>query len=287
MSRLKRVLILLLFSAFCVSAAASASGASEVISVTVNGAALVLDDAAPFMRRQRIMIPLGSFGRALNAEVKWDADKQEAFIYYQNRYCWVQVSNLTLYYGTYKMDNYGGKLLTDVDSLELPVRPEMINNRLVTPLASLAEALGGTVEWNAAAQTASVSIPQSVITQPAEADTPPPALPTPGYFELITLNEVITRYLSDDPFVLVQFDNNLNSAAMYMMLKAAADLKVKIYGLDIFKENAALYMPFNGTADGEYEVLTHMINGYERVETLTDPEYTEATEALTRYLATE
>jgi hypothetical protein len=185
------------------------------------------------------------------------------------------------------MDNYGGKLLTDVDSLELPVRPELTDNRLVTPLAALAEALGGIVEWNAAAQTANVSIPFNVAAEPTAVGSQLPTLPTPGYFELITLNEVINRYLNDDPFVLVQFDNNLNSTAMYMMLKAAADLKVKIYGLDILKENAALYMPFKGTADGEYEVLTHMINGYERVETFTDPKYTEATAALERYLATE
>jgi hypothetical protein len=291
-SRRYRVLIraFFLFLSFALFAPPGVrnSSAAPAISVTVNGVNAAWSDVLPYMRLARLMVPIGSFGNALGAELKWDADKQEAFIYYKNRYCWVQVSNLTMYHGTYIADNNGGKLLADVNPLELPVRPELINNRLVTPLAALVQGLGGQLEWNEGSRSAAVTIhvPQEIIdpTGPKTEEQPPAPEPQ-GYYELLDINQALTRYQNDDPFVLVQFDNNLPSAAMYDMLKAAADIKVKIYGIDIQKENAALFMPAGFESDGE--VLVHLINGYERVRTISDPNYAECIEALDYYLVTE
>lgn len=265
--------------------------ASSGIQVVLDGEIIQWEDVTPYFQNGRVTVPIAKLCEALGAPFTWNAGAQEIFIYLNDRYVWLQLGNPTLYHGTYAINAQGAALLTGVTAQPLDVSPLIHKGRVTAPLGALITALGGTVTaWDAQAQTAYVVSPpfkpvpswpsryEEDILSAVEAEPAAPA-GEGGYFHIINMEQVITKYEADEPYVLLCFDSV--SASMKDTLQAAADLQLKIYGLDTSDEKTA-GLPFRQT-DEFTDTCVYLITEYGQVTELQTPDYETVRAALLDY----
>ncbi|MCL2461751.1 MAG: copper amine oxidase N-terminal domain-containing protein, partial [Defluviitaleaceae bacterium] len=140
------------------------------IAITLNGRP-VAADTPPFIDENgRVMVPVRFVSEALGAKVDWDEDTQTATVTSaSSRVISVKIGSRTL-------------IITDNDAsstVEMDTAAVIANERTFVPLRYIAEALGLTVGWDAAARTA-VLVSGPLPSETAEASAPPTATPAPS-----------------------------------------------------------------------------------------------------------
>jgi len=126
-------LFLLLYSAVV--------AASQPISVTIDGRALVMD-AQPVSRDGRTLVPLRAIFEALGANVEWDPVERTITGTRGNTTIFLQINNRTA-----KLNG---------NSITLDVPPAVIDGRTMVPTRFIAESLDAQVNWDGQTRTVSI-----------------------------------------------------------------------------------------------------------------------------------
>lgn len=126
---------------------ATASGYNLLppIKVQVDGKAIHVS-ADPFMRDNRILVPMRSIFNALGASVTWNAQTKTVTASKDGK-------NIQLTIGSKRAKINGQTYLLDVT-------PSIENNHTFVPTRFVSEALGATVQWNKASRTVSLTTPK-------------------------------------------------------------------------------------------------------------------------------
>jgi hypothetical protein len=99
-------------------------------------------DAAPFISSGRTLVPVRYLAEALGAQINWDAATQKVTITKGGTTMELTINSTTI--------TVNGK------ASQLDAAPLLVNGRTFLPARYIAEALGYTVQWNAAAQTVNI-----------------------------------------------------------------------------------------------------------------------------------
>jgi len=134
--------------------------ASEPVHVTVDGQLVLFQDQRPVMIQNRVMVPVRGVFERMGFTVTWD---------YNTRMARLERSDVLI---IIPADLNSFVVGTTVVSPSVPQR--IINNRLMLPLRYVAEAAGGTAEWDAANRVAIITS-----NQPTPTPSPAPATPSP------------------------------------------------------------------------------------------------------------
>ena len=105
------------------------------IIVTVNGEVVVFDGQQPIMVDNTVLVPVRGVFELAGFTVEWNAGNRTAVIYNDYIDVVIPADGTTFWVGK-------GPAITP----EVPQR--VVNNRLLLPLRAVAEALGGTAEWD-------------------------------------------------------------------------------------------------------------------------------------------
>lgn len=112
---------------------------------TVNGVSKTMD-IAPYLQNNRILVPLRYAADALaisDSGIIWDDVNQTTTLIKGNQVVQVKIGSATM-------------LINSVP-VTMDVTPQMVNQRVIIDLSWIAQALGATMTWNEAAQTATLS----------------------------------------------------------------------------------------------------------------------------------
>jgi hypothetical protein len=122
--------------------------------MTVNGTTLALDTnplVVPVIRLGRTLVPIRSIVQALGGQAVWDAKTQRA----------------TLTLGTHKIVLTVGRPVAVVDGKSVSIDaadskavPTILNGRTMVPFRFVIEALGGSVQWDGARRTVTITYPK-------------------------------------------------------------------------------------------------------------------------------
>ena len=126
------------------------------VQMTVNSQP-IYPDVPPQNISGRIMIPARAMAEALGASVQWDAATQTVIVTTNNRAIPTQLLPLQPGYIN---------LMVNGQYLNPDVPPQNIGGRVLVPARALAEALGASVDWDAATQTVIVTASSNTIVQP-------------------------------------------------------------------------------------------------------------------------
>jgi hypothetical protein len=99
-------------------------------------------DAAPFISSGRTLVPVRYLADALGATTNWDATTQKVTINKGGATIELTINSTTI--------------TTNGISSQMDAAPLLVNGRTFLPARDIAEALGYTVEWDAAAQTVNI-----------------------------------------------------------------------------------------------------------------------------------
>jgi len=138
------VAIMILFLLSCSAVVA----ASQPISVTINGRALVMD-TQPVVRDGRTLVPLRAIFEALGATVGWDVG---------TRTITGKKNEITV---VLQIDNPTARVNDNDIILDVP--PAVIEGRTLVPTRFIAESLGASVRWDGRTRTVSVETGEMVI----------------------------------------------------------------------------------------------------------------------------
>jgi len=259
------------------------------IFVVVDGRELA--DCGSYISSGRVMAPVALFAETLGAEYKWDPAAREVTVYYAGLYVWMQLGNSSMYRGGYAVGENGEYALLSVVSIEGSNAPEITGGRMYAPLGLFVEALGGHAYWDSAARTAYVSTPSD-----AESGHPRLARRDPaesmarqlsnhaqaGILAPLDASEAQKKYEADEPFLLFLYDGSAYDRALLDSIRAAADLSLRVYGLDTSRSLNAK-PNFVREKDLSGEPRLYMISGLGSVEILEQLSYRNAREAMLYY----
>jgi hypothetical protein len=107
----------------------------------VNGQSYNMD-ASPFISNGRTLVPVRYLANALGAQTDWDAATRQVTI--------------TKGVATTELTIDSTAIITNGKTSQMDTAPLILNGRTYLPARDIAEALGYTVEWNAAGQTVNI-----------------------------------------------------------------------------------------------------------------------------------
>lgn len=136
------ILIVFIFSTFSLSSFASIN--DDDIYINVNGSR-VFFDSEPFIKNDRILIPLRGVFEKLGAEVSWDASAKKVLVQYKETQITLRINSIYAY-----VNNKREKL---------DARPVIKNGRTMIPLRFISERIGMLVEWVENARLATITDP--------------------------------------------------------------------------------------------------------------------------------
>jgi spore germination protein YaaH len=126
-----------------ISASSSCAEISDQsIHINVNGSRILID-TEPFIKRDRILVPLRGIFENLGADVSWDADKNEVYIKYKETNIILKINS--------RYANLNGEIV------KLGVEAELSNNRTMIPLRFVSESIGMLVGWVPEARLATIT----------------------------------------------------------------------------------------------------------------------------------
>lgn len=182
-----------------VVALATLTGSAFAASVVINGAPLVTS-RSPVNVGGSMLLPMRDVFEALNAEVKWFAPQQMI----------LAIRGAT----TIELTIGGRTAKVNGNVVPLPVAPMLMGGSTYVPLRFPAEAFGGTVKWDAAAQTAFIDIPVDEAPGGGATQLPievPPAVVEPPVPEITTVEgTVVQLFQTAVPNVVVQLSGTEN-----------------------------------------------------------------------------
>ena len=161
-----------------------AVNASENISVTIGGQAVVFPDQPPAIVDGRTMVPVAGVFQALGFNVQWDGDTRQATLTRPGETVVITIgSNMFTTNGIYH-------------NLDVPA--QIIGGRTMLPIAAVLRSVGYDVDWDGVTSTVAVSreVPAAVV----EA-VPPPVAASPEPEPVPTANNVFPfAFSSEDIF---------------------------------------------------------------------------------------
>ena len=141
------VTVLFVYFVAAVSSPLTAGAApSKVVTVTVDGKAVVFPDAKPSMEGNRVLIPVRFVSEALGAEVKYS--NKTVVINKDGKQISMKVNT--------KIVKVGDKTIT----LDVPAR--IVQNRTYVPLRFVSEALEAKVDWNSKQLLVSITTKEAI-----------------------------------------------------------------------------------------------------------------------------
>lgn len=130
----KRLFTLLLISIFILSMTSVVFASQIDYKVAIDGETVVFSDQQPYMKNERIMVPVRAPLEALGATVSWDGDNQTVIISKGN-------INAKFWVGK-------SEYLVNDEKMQMDVSPENLNGRVAFPIRYCAEAIGAKVDWD-------------------------------------------------------------------------------------------------------------------------------------------
>ena len=158
----KKVLSLALALIFALGMFSFLAFAADPISVTLDGRALTFD-VPPQLINDRTMVPLRAIFEAMGAKVDWDGDTETVTGTKDDTVVILAIGSAS--------PTINGRVVT-IDQPGV-----IIDGRTLAPLRFVAEAFGGTVDWDGNTQTASISMGGTAATTPPATTQPPAATP--------------------------------------------------------------------------------------------------------------
>jgi N-acetylmuramoyl-L-alanine amidase len=150
-------------SAAATIASAASTSTSIPTATSAQAPTVVLDgqpmsfDVPPTIVNDRILVPMAAIFRAMGATVEWNAVTQTVIATRDNTQIILPIGSTTPV-----VDN-------KIWNLDVPAR--IVNNRTLAPLRFVGEALGGTVSWDEANNTAIITSPTSSPSTDTSTDT--------------------------------------------------------------------------------------------------------------------
>lgn len=222
--------------------------ADSKYNITLNGVQLQTQNPVQNIN-DRILLPFRDIGEAMGAQLEWDDAAKKITAYRGNRYSVMIVGNTMVTYGTFTISGNGSKTFTSETSAFLPVAPTIINSYTYIPVRSIAETLGGEVEWDAATNTAIIN--SSAVEEPTSQtntntntnDVYQGLRPLnygdfskTDYFKIKSSSNIKEMYndSKNNPFIFVLYDSSTDSSKTIVpsIQVAASDIKTTVYGLD-------------------------------------------------------
>jgi N-acetylmuramoyl-L-alanine amidase len=141
--KLPKMLLLLLVSGLIVSlwAASGRAAAQPTVNVMVEGQPLEMP-VPPIIVADRTMVGVRSVGEAVGGELIWDPVSRQVTVIRRTDTIILTVGST--------------RALVNGQPVELEIAPQIVNDRTMVPLRFIAEALGGTVEWDAVTRTVNI-----------------------------------------------------------------------------------------------------------------------------------
>jgi len=126
--------------------------------VTIDGNRVNFPDQEPVMVNNRVLVPVRGVFEHMGFEVTWNYEERIARL--------VNDDNIVIIPAGMSSFIVNSTIVTP------DVPQQMINNRMMLPLRAIAEALGGTAEWDNANRVAQIASPYNSQDQDSEPDTP-------------------------------------------------------------------------------------------------------------------
>lgn len=141
--KLPKMILLALLSALIVTvwATSGRAEAQPTVNVNVEGQPLVMQ-VPPIIVSDRTMVGVRSVGEAVGGELIWDPINRQVTVIRRSDKIILTVGST--------------QALVNGQAVTLEVAPQIVNDRTMVPLRFIAEALGGTVEWDAATRTVNI-----------------------------------------------------------------------------------------------------------------------------------
>ncbi len=114
---------------------------SPTVNVAVEGKPLVMP-VAPVIIEDRTMVAVRSVSEAVGGTVEWDPVRRQV--------------KITRYADTILLTVGKKEAVVNGQVMALQVAPQIVSDRTMVPLRFIAEALGGTVEWNESTRTVNI-----------------------------------------------------------------------------------------------------------------------------------
>jgi len=155
-----------------------AGESSGHITVTVNGRQVNFDGQQPIMVENRVLVPVRGVFEHVGFVSTWDASARMAQLARHDRYVVIHAGS-----PEFRVNN-------DIFVPDVP--PRFTNDRMMLPLRAVAEALGGTAEWDSNSRVARITL-----AAPAPAPTPAPFVIPERELTQYELNQWIREYHSN------------------------------------------------------------------------------------------
>jgi len=140
-----------------------AAYANRAVTVTIDGQRVQFSDQGPVMLNNRVLVPVRGVFEHMGFDVSWDYDERVATLEGNGTVVIIPAGSTSF--------------IVDNNIITPDVPQQLINNRMLLPLRAVAEALGGSAEWDNSNRDAMISSPQEPEPTPSPESTPEP---TPG-----------------------------------------------------------------------------------------------------------
>lgn len=145
---MKKAISLFLTAALFVSSLCTTAFAEDKINIVVNGSAIdFLNDQAPIIQDNRVLVPFRAVFEKMGAEVQWFEDIKLCEATYAGATVEIEIGSTKVYLGE------GATIESDVPA-------QIINGRTMVPLRVLSEGIGAEVKWDGETKTVTVDMPE-------------------------------------------------------------------------------------------------------------------------------
>ncbi|MCL2610444.1 MAG: copper amine oxidase N-terminal domain-containing protein [Defluviitaleaceae bacterium] len=264
---------LAIFALFMASIPLTTAYANDNIAIT-GTQTIILDgqiltpDYPLIVANDRLMIPLRSFGYAMDAEVDWEPHLQQVSVFREGRFSFVRIGQSIIQHGEYTINSVGQRQLGLIRTSVMDSPAMIFADRTYIPLRAVSESLGASVEWIEHSSTAVIiserrqenTVPPGQITGdpslPPGTTTPPPSnqqnneqnrpanygdFSNTSHFTNITSRQAQARHQdsNDHPFILVVYNSSSHYSRMIVpgIQDAAQNARIRVFGLDRYENN--------------------------------------------------
>ncbi len=133
---------LIVLCAFILAAMATCAIAEDTYTVTVNGTVVSFPDQQPYVKNDRVMVPVRAPMEAMGVAVSWNNTEQSATMV---------KGDITAVF-TVGSSSY----TVNGEALTMDVAPEIVVDRVAFPIRYCAEAMGGTATYNDKTKTVAI-----------------------------------------------------------------------------------------------------------------------------------
>ncbi|GFI62311.1 protease inhibitor [Clostridiales bacterium] len=223
--------------ACAMSAASIPAYAQDSINVTVNGKQISFQDQAPVIKDNTVLVPLRKISEEMGSEISWNHEENCAYVKRGLEYISFTVGETDTYIGQ--------------DKVTFDAAPELINNRIMISVNSIADAFDASVEWDMTSNTVSITNSRTVTS--------------------VNKSEISAEVKADDGSMLytVNYEYPVLNESITAPGKAAANETIKSFfenictGAEAEIKTAAAEINAYVNEDGERHIEPSIFGGYE------------------------